>query len=119
MERHYKLYRVRELADNDEDFILTLAETFVEEVSEDVARLKDAVAAKNYQEAYQAAHKMKPTIDLFELGVLDTLGILDDLIEVQDWGKFTKTDVDITEKLNIVTIAVDHALAEIKSDFNL
>ena len=113
MERHYKLYRVRELADNDEDFILTLAETFVEEVSEDVARLKDAVAAKNYQEAYQAAHKMKPTIDLFELGILD------DLIEVQDWGKFTKTDVDITEKLNIVTIAVDHALAEIKSDFNL
>ncbi|WP_223552054.1 Hpt domain-containing protein [Aestuariivivens sp. NBU2969] len=112
MEQHYKLYRVRELADNDEDFILTLAETFVEEVSEDVARLKDAVAAKNYQEAYQAAHKMKPTIDLFELGILD------DLIEVQDWGKFTKIDVDITEKLNIVTIAVDHALAEIKSDFN-
>ncbi|WP_242132712.1 Hpt domain-containing protein [Aestuariivivens marinum] len=113
MEQHYKLYRVRELADNDEDFILTLAETFVEEVSEDVERLKDAVTSKNYQEAYQAAHKMKPTIDLFELGILD------DLIEVQDWGKFTKTDVDITEKLNIVTAAVDHALTEIKSDFNL
>ncbi|WP_242135507.1 Hpt domain-containing protein [Aestuariivivens marinum] len=113
MEQHYKLYRVRELADNDEDFILTLAETFVEEVSEDVERLKDAVTSKNYQEAYQAAHKMKPTIDLFELGILD------DLIEVQDWGKFTKTDVDITEKLNIVTTAVDHALTEIKSDFNL
>ena len=113
MEQHYKLYRVRELADNDEDFILTLAETFVEEVSEDVERLKVAVAAKDYQEAYQAAHKMKPTIDLFELGVLD------DLIEVQDWGKFTKTDVDITDKLNIVTAAVDNALAEIKSDFNL
>ncbi|WP_242205626.1 Hpt domain-containing protein [Aestuariivivens insulae] len=113
MEQHYKLFRVRELADNDEDFILTLAETFIEEVSEDVERLKVAVADKNYQEAYQAAHKMKPTVDLFELGILD------DLIEVQDWGKFTKTDMDITEKLNIVTTAVDNALAEIKSDFNL
>ena len=113
MEQHYKLFRVRELADNDEDFILTLAETFVEEVSVDVERLKEAVAAKDYHNAYQAAHKMKPTIDLFELGVLD------DLIEVQDWGKFTKTDVDIMNKLNIVTEAVDKALAEIKADFNL
>ena len=56
---------------------------------------------------------MKPTVDLFELGILD------DLIEVQDWGKFTKTDVDITDKLNIVITAVDNALAEIKTDFNL
>ncbi|WOD43252.1 Hpt domain-containing protein [Hwangdonia lutea] len=113
MEQHYKLFRVRELADNDEDFVRTLAETFVEEVSEDAERLKNAVAEKDYQEAYQAAHKMKPTIDLFELGILD------DLIEVQDWGKFTKTDMDITEKLDIVITAVDKALVEIKSDFNL
>ncbi|GAA4281544.1 Hpt domain-containing protein [Gaetbulibacter aestuarii] len=113
MENHYKLDRVKELADNDENFIQSLAETFLEEVSEDIERLKTAVAEKNYKEAYQAAHKMKPTVDLFELGILD------DLIEVQDWGKFTKTDMDITEKLNIVATAVDNALAEIKEDFNL
>ncbi len=113
MEQHYKLFRVRELADNDEDFIKTLAETFVEEVSVDAERLKKAVAEVNYQEAYQAAHKMKPTIDLFELGVLDIL------IEVQDWGKFTKTDLDIKPQLNVVITAVDNALAEIKTDFNL
>ncbi|WP_341215893.1 Hpt domain-containing protein [uncultured Wocania sp.] len=113
MEQHYKLFRVRELADNDEDFVATLAETFLEEVSVDAERLKKAVADKDYQEAYQAAHKMKPTVDLFELGILE------DLIEVQDWGKFTKTDIDITDKLNVVMTAVDNALVEIKSDFNL
>ena len=113
MEQHYKLFRVRELADNDEDFVFALASTFIEEVPEDAERLKKAVAEKDYHTAYQAAHKMKPTIDLFELGVLD------DLIEVQDWGKFTKTDMDITEKLNIVIAAVDNATAEIKEDFNL
>ena len=101
------------MADNDEDFIKTLAETFLEEVYEDSERLKNAVAEKNYQEAYQAAHKMKPTVDLFELGILDTL------IEVQDWGKFTKTDLDITEQLNIVIDKVEKALVQIKSDFNL
>lgn len=113
MEQHYKLFRVRELADNDEDFIATLAEAFLEEVPEDAEWLKKAVAETNYQEAYQAAHKMKPTVDLFELGVLDVL------IEVQDWGKFTKTDLDITPQLEILIAAIDKAVAEMRSDFNL
>lgn len=113
MEQHYKLFRVRELADNDEDFIASLAEAFLEEVPVDAERLKKAVAEKDYYNAYQAAHKMKPTVDLFELGVLDTL------IEVQDWGKFEKQDLDVTSQLEIVITAVDKAVAEIRLDFDL
>jgi HPt (histidine-containing phosphotransfer) domain-containing protein len=113
MEQHYKLYRVKELADNDESFIAALAEAFLEEVPEDAERLKKAVAETNYYEAYQAAHKMKPTIDLFELGVLNTL------IEVQDWGKFTKKELNITPQLEVVITAVEKAVAEMKADFNL
>jgi HPt (histidine-containing phosphotransfer) domain-containing protein len=113
MEQHYKLSRVRELADNDQDFIMALASTFLEEVPEDAARLKQAVAENDYHTAYQAAHKMKPTIDLFELGVLQ------DLIEVQDWGKFVKKEVDVTDKLEIVLTAVEKTVAEIKADFGL
>ncbi|MEL0456864.1 Hpt domain-containing protein [Flavobacteriaceae bacterium SZ-1-7] len=113
MELNYKLHRVRELADNDEDFVKSLAEAFLEEVPVDAERLKKAVAEKDYFNAYQAAHKMKPTVDLFELGVLDTL------IEVQDWGKFEKRDLDVSAELDIVVSAVEKAVAEIKSDFNL
>ena len=113
MEQHYKLARVRELAGGDDDFVKALAEAFLEEVPEDAARLKTAVAEKDFFTTYQAAHKMKPTIDLFELGVLQ------DLIEVQDWGKFEKKDEDISEKLQIVLSAVEQATAEIKSDFGL
>jgi HPt (histidine-containing phosphotransfer) domain-containing protein len=113
MEQHYKLFRVRELADNDEEFVATLAAAFLEEVPEDLERLKTAVSNKDYQTAYQAAHKMKPTIDLFELGVLE------DLIEVQDWGKFEKTDMDPTMKLAVVVGAVENTIAEIKEDFGL
>lgn len=113
MEQHYKLFRVRELADGDESFIATLAEAFLEEVPEDAQRLKKAVAEKDYYNAYQAAHKMKPTIDLFELGVLDVL------IEVQDWGKFEKRDEDVSAQLAIFMSAIDNTVAELKSDFNL
>ena len=113
MEQHYKLFRIRELADNDEDFIKTLAMTFLEEIPEDLEDLKNAVKNKQYLSTYQVAHKMKPTIDLFELGVLK------DLIEVQDWGKLEQTDKDISDKLNVVVTAVHNALNEMKTDFNL
>lgn len=113
MEQHYKLFKIRELADNDEDFIKALASTFLEEVSVDIERLQKAVVQKDYLQTYQIAHKMKPTIDLFQLGVLDTL------IEIQDWGKLVKTDLDIAPQLQVVVTAINKALSEIKSDFSL
>lgn len=113
MEQHYKLYRLRELADNDEEFILALAETFLEEVPADALVLKEAVANRNFIQTYQTAHKMKPTIDVFELGVLDKL------IEVQNWGKFEKSKEDISVELTSVLQAVENAANEIRSDFNL
>lgn len=113
MEQHYKLHRVRELADNDEDFILALIQTFLEEVPEDAKILGQAVEEKNYLQTYQSAHKMKPTVDLFELGVLD------DLIEVQDWGKFEQVNKDISHKLKIVLMAIEQTVEELKTDFKL
>ncbi|WP_178984640.1 Hpt domain-containing protein [Winogradskyella helgolandensis] len=113
MSQYYQLHRVREMAEDDEDFVLAIAAAFIEEVPEDAERLRTAVPAKDYKEVYQAAHKMKPTIDLFELGVLDTL------IEVQDWGKFEQTDKNVEEQLITVLTAVDNAVNEIKADFGL
>lgn len=113
MEQYYKLHRLRELADNDEDFIMALAETFLEEVPADAIVLEAAVGEANYLQAYQTAHKMKPTVDVFELGILDKL------IEIQDWGKFEKKSEDVTSQLAQVLEAIEKAAAEIRSDFNL
>lgn len=113
MEENYKLYRVRELADGDEDFVMAIAAAFLEEVPEDAARLKKAVAEADYYTTYQAAHKMKPTIDLFELGVLE------DLIIVQDWGKLEKGNEDVSRELKIVLDAIEKTVEEIKIDFDL
>ena len=113
MATHYKLDSVNELAGNDQDFVMALAATFIEEVPEDAERLKKAVPLEDYEEAYQAAHKMKPTIKLFGLEAYD------ELIEVQDWGKFRQTDKNIDAQLQKVLTAVEKATAEIKFDFNL
>ena len=113
MAKHYKLDRVREMADNDEDFVMALAAAFIEEVPEDAERLRKAVPEKDFYETYQAAHKMKPTVELFDLGVYD------ELIEVQDWGKFEQEDKNIEAQLEKVLIAVENATNEIKADFGL
>jgi HPt (histidine-containing phosphotransfer) domain-containing protein len=113
MPKYYKLDRVREMADNDEDFVAALAAAFIEEVPEDAERLRKAVPEADFYEAYQAAHKMKPTVDLFELGILETL------IEVQDWGKFEQEDKNVDKQLQIVLTAVENATNEIKADFGL
>ncbi len=113
MEQYYKLDKIRELADNDVEFIETLAMTFVEEVAEDAGLLETAAISKDHLATYKTAHKMKPTIDMFEVGVLD------DLVEIQDWGKLEQRDKDITEKLNVFLTAVRNAVEEIKTDFNL
>jgi hypothetical protein len=113
MEKHYDLIKIRALADNDQDFINTLAMTFLEEVPEDARLLKIAVDSKDYLAAYRTAHKMKPTIDLFGLGVLE------DLIEVQDWGRLEQREINIIPKLDIVLAAIEKAKVEITEDFNL
>lgn len=113
MAEYYKLDRVREMADDDEDFIMALAAAFIEEVPEDAERLRKSVPEGDFKETYQAAHKMKPTIELFELGVFD------ELIEVQDWGKFEQSDKNVEAQLNTVLTAVENATNEIKADFGL
>ncbi|GAB5564394.1 MAG: hypothetical protein Wins2KO_14570 [Winogradskyella sp.] len=113
MAQYYKLDMVREMADNDEDFVMALAAAFIEEVPEDAERLKVAVPSGDFTEAYQAAHKMKPTIQLFDLGVYD------ELIEVQDWGKFKQADKNVENQLAVVLEAVENATNEIKADFGL
>ena len=113
MEQHYKLDKIRELAGGDDDFVQAIAQTFLEEVPEDARQLEIAVDSRDFLAAYKAAHKMKPTIDLFDLGVLDLL------IEVQDWGKFEQKDRNVRNQLNTVLEAVQRASAEIKEDFGL
>lgn len=113
MAEHYKLHQVREMAENDEDFVVALVSAFIEEVPVEAERLRNAVPERDYYETYQAAHKIKPTIMLFELGVYD------DLIEVQDWGKYEQDDKNIDNQLQKVLTAIENATNEIKADFGL
>lgn len=113
MELNYKLDKVKELAGGDEDFVKAIAEAFLEEVPEAVALIKEGVQNWDFKKAYENAHKIKPTVQMFELGIYN------DVITIQDWGKFEQKDKDVTLQLDKVIEVVKLAVKEIKADFNL
>jgi hypothetical protein len=113
MELNYKLDKVKDLADGDNDFIKAIAAAFLEEIPEAVGQIKEGVQTLDYRKAYENAHKIKPSVQMFELGIYY------DVITLQDWGKFEQKDRDVTLPLEKVVEVVKLAVKEIKSDFNL
>jgi HPt (histidine-containing phosphotransfer) domain-containing protein len=113
MASNYNLEKVNAIAEGDKEFVNVLVQTLLDELPEDVTMLQQAVEALDYEQTYQVAHKMKPTIELFGLKHYDTL------IEIQDWGKLILKDKSIDSQLEVFIHSVNKALLEIKTDFNL
>jgi len=113
MEVNYKLDKVRELASGDEDFIAAVAAAFLEEVPEAIVQINEGVGNKDFTQVYQNAHKIKPTIQMFDIAILD------DVIVLQDWGKFEKGNDDVSSQQERVTAVINAVVLELKSDFSL
>ena len=64
MPLNYNLSKVYELSDNDSEFALTIVSLFLDEIPSEMTSIKDGIENKDYDKVYQAAHKIKPTLDL-------------------------------------------------------
>lgn len=112
METNYKLYRIREMAEGDEDFVKELVSVFLQEIPEDIVHLKQAVSELNHLQIKHYAHKMKPTIDLFETGLLE------DIIALEKMGETADDCDEIRTLFSKVSTRLDIVIAEMKHDFN-
>lgn len=113
MEVNYKLDKVRELASGDVDFIAAIAAAFLEEVPEAVSQIEIGLKDNDFTKVYQNAHKIKPTIQLFDIPVFE------DVLVIQDWGRFEQKDKKITAEFERLNAVVKVVSAELKSDFKL
>ena len=113
MEVNYKLDKVRELASGDEDFIAAIAAAFLEEVPEAIAQINEGIDNKNFMQVYQNSHKIKPTIQMFDIAILD------DVIVLQEWGKHEKINDDVHVELERVNAVIKAVVSELKSDFDI
>ncbi|WP_136468370.1 Hpt domain-containing protein [Flagellimonas onchidii] len=110
----YNLDKVNEMAEGDQDFITSVVSVFLEEVPMDLEGLEKAIEARDYENVYKLAHKIKPNVDL--LGMEQTRATA---LEIETLGK-TTTDIDeIEQKFPLLKKDVLQVVSELKKDFNL
>ena len=110
----YSLDKVNEMAEGDQDFILSVVSVFLEEVPTDLEALETAIAEKNYEQVYKLSHKIKPNVDL--LGMEQTRATA---LELETLGKNEGNMGEIEAKFPTLKKDVEQVVSELKKDFNL
>lgn len=110
----YNLDKVNEMAEGDQDFITSVISVFLEEVPMDMEDLEKAIEARDYENVYKLAHKIKPNVDL--LGMEQTRATA---LEIETLGKNTTSIDEIEKKFPLLKKDVLQVVSELKKDFNL
>ena len=110
----YSLDKINEMAEGDEDFIISVVSVFLEEVPEDLESLEKAIDRKDYENIYKLAHKIKPNVDI--LGMEHTRA---KALEIETLGKTSGSMEEIEEKFPMLKKDVLQVVTELKNDFDL
>lgn len=113
MSRHYSKASISEIAAGDEEFMVIVAKTFLQEIPPDLNAMEEAIHNDNKELAYQFAHKMKPNLEMFGIDVLK------DITTIEAWTRTSKNKATIMDNLEKVLTAVRAVLIELKEDFSL
>lgn len=114
MALHYNLAKVYAICEDDQEFVMQIIQLFINEVPEDLEKIKEGIALKNYEFAYSYAHKIKPTLDL--LGMENAF---DEILQIEKWTKAEGKKKEIIEIFKSMANRIGLAENEIKKDFNL
>ncbi len=113
MSKKYSIESLKEVAGGDEEFMAVVAQTFLEEIPPDLKAMEEAIVNNNRELAYQFAHKMKPNLEMFGLGLEK------DITTIEAWTKTLKNRSTIDLNIENVSTTIRTALQELKEDFNL
>ncbi|MFT4154743.1 Hpt domain-containing protein [Parafilimonas sp.] len=98
----------------DEEFVKFMASLFVQHMPESNAGLEKACAESNWEKVYFFAHKMKASIDLFNLEPVKDL-----IRKVEQRAlKFTQTDL-IRKDVTFISGYIGQCIAAMKMEFEL
>ena len=110
----YSLDKINEMAEGDDEFIVSVISVFLEEVPSDLEALEKALSEMNYEQVYQLAHKIKPNVDL--LGMEQTRAAA---LEIETLGKNEANMEEIKKVFPILKTDVTQVVSELKKDFSL
>lgn len=110
----YNLNKIDEMAEGDQDFVVSVVSVFLEEVPVDLEGLEKAINERDYENVYKLAHKIKPNVDL--LGMEQTRAMA---LEIETLGKNNGSIEEIEEKFPLLKKDVLQVISELKKDFDL
>ena len=113
MSKNYSIESLKEIAGGDEEFMVIIAKTFLEEIPPDLKAMQEAIINNNRELAYQFAHKMKPNLEMFGLN----LG--KDITTLESWTKSLKSHSSINSNIENISTKLYVVFDELKEDFNL
>ena len=114
MALHYNLAKVHAISENDTDFVIQILKLFVCEVPNDLLQMKEAINEKNHQDAYQFAHKIKPSLDLLGMTIA-----FDEIVCIENWTREKGKKKEIKDTFKSFEHHIEKAVKEIKKDLNL
>ena len=109
----YSLDKLNEMAAGDQDFVHSVITVFLEEVPVDLEALEAAIEAKDFENVYKLAHKIKPNVDL--LGMEQTR---ETALEIETLGKSSENSAEIESKFPLLKKDVLQVISELRKDFN-
>lgn len=110
----YHLDKIKEMAEGDEEFILSVIAVYLEEVPADLHDLEAAIGATHYEQIYKLAHKIKPNVDLLGMERARATAL-----EIETQGKNEGNIARIREIFPILKGDVEQSIAELRHDFEL
>jgi len=113
MNSYYEKENLIQIADGDPDFVKMLAQTFLEEIQQDLYFLNEAIKNDNRELAYQYAHKMKPNIEMFGIDGMK------DITAIEVWTRSSKSVSAITPNIENLFTTLNFVFEELKRDFHL
>ena len=110
----YNLDKIKEMAEGDDEFVISVISVFLEEVPLDLHGLEQAITASHYEQVYKLAHKIKPNVDL--LGMEQTRAIA---LELETLGKNESNMALIRDRFPLLKRDVEQVVSELRKDFDL
>ncbi len=87
---------------------------FLEEVPTEMKNIKHGLKEKDHDKVYHAAHKIKPTLDLFGMDLA-----YDDVLAVENWSRSEGKKKEIKDVVKSLKEYVSKAVKELKKDYDL
>jgi len=110
----YSLDKLNEMAEGDQDFIVSVVSVFLEEVPTDLKAMEEALIANDHENVYQLAHKIKPNVDL--LGMEQTRAVT---LEMETLAKDPTNMPLLKDLFPTLKTDIQQVVSELQKDFNI